>query len=43
MINAVFADGRVVTISQSIDAKLYSQIGIRDDALPLSEPLVEIE
>ncbi len=43
MVNAVFADGRVVTINQSIDAKLYSQIGIRDDGLPLSEPLVEIE
>ena len=43
IVNAVFADGRVVTINQSLDAKLYSQIGIRDDGSPLSKPLVQVE
>ena len=43
MINAVFADGRVVTIDQAIDETVYAQIGIRNDGLPLSEPLVEHE
>lgn len=43
MINAVFADGRVVTIDQAIDGRVYAQIGIRNDGLPLSEPLVEFE
>lgn len=43
MINAVFADGRVVTIDQAIDHQIYAQIGIRNDSLPLERPLVEVE
>ncbi len=41
MVNAAFADGRVVTLSMSIDAKLYSQIGVRNDHGPLELPLVQ--
>lgn len=43
MFHGAFADGRVVTINQSIDARLFSQIGIRDDALPLVNSLMETE
>lgn len=43
MVNAVFADGRVVTIDQSIDDRVYAQIGIRNDRLPLAKPLTEAE
>jgi prepilin-type N-terminal cleavage/methylation domain-containing protein len=41
MVNAVFADGRVVTIHHSIDEKLFSAIGIRDDGQPREKPLVQ--
>jgi prepilin-type processing-associated H-X9-DG protein len=43
MVNAVFADGRVVTIDQAIDETVYAQIGIRNDGQPLAKPLVELE
>ncbi len=43
MVNAVFADGRVVTIDQAIDETVYSQIGIRNDGQPLVKPLVEFD
>ncbi|MCG8653655.1 MAG: DUF1559 domain-containing protein [Pirellulales bacterium] len=39
--NAVFADGRVETVSRFIDGKLYSQIGVRDDHSPLAKPLAD--
>lgn len=41
MIHAAFADGRVVSIHRSIDANVYSQIGIRDDQLPLQPPMTQ--
>ncbi len=39
-VNFVFADGRIATITNSIDAQLMRQLAIRDDSLPLSNPLL---
>ena len=43
LINAVFADGRVVSIHSSVDGKLFSEIGIRDDSRPKVMPLVQFD
>jgi prepilin-type N-terminal cleavage/methylation domain-containing protein len=43
LVHGVFADGRVIAINQAIDRKLYSQLGIRNDGMPLEKPLVQIE
>jgi len=43
MINAVFADGHVATINQSIDGRVFAQLGVRNDQLPLQNPLVEYQ
>lgn len=38
VVHAVTGDGRMVTISTTVDAKVFSGMGIRDDALPLVLP-----
>lgn len=39
LVNAIFASGQLVTVTDTIDLRLYSQLGIRDDHLPLSQSL----
>jgi type II secretory pathway pseudopilin PulG len=43
LVHGVFADGRVIAINQAMNRKLYSQIGIRNDSMPLEKPLIQIE